>query len=94
MTAYRPVFKRTVYKLVFIMRVYINLCLEWRFGRAVCQFFLSIDYTASTASIFNLFILSLDRCVGSQSRDCDTRFLPPYFRHQDPSSTLSNRVKI
>ncbi|XP_023335304.1 histamine H1 receptor [Eurytemora carolleeae] len=34
---------------------------EWHFGRAVCQVFLSIDYTASTASIFNLFILSLDR---------------------------------
>ena len=27
----------------------------------VCQFWLSVDYTASTASIFNLFILSLDR---------------------------------
>jgi hypothetical protein len=38
-------------------------CSEWRFGRPVCQFFLSIDYTASTASIFNLFILSLDRLV-------------------------------
>eukprot|EP00094_Tigriopus_californicus_P001223 TCALIF_01184-PA protein Name:"Similar to Hrh1 Histamine H1 receptor (Rattus norvegicus)" AED:0.43 eAED:0.43 QI:0/0/0/0.66/1/1/3/0/898 len=34
---------------------------DWRFGRAVCQFWLSVDYTASTASIFNLFILSLDR---------------------------------
>ena len=27
----------------------------------MCQFWLSADYTASTASIFNLFILSLDR---------------------------------
>ena len=26
-----------------------------------CQFWLSVDYTASSASIFNLFILSLDR---------------------------------
>ena len=34
---------------------------DWRFGYVVCQFWLSVDYTASTASIFNLFILSLDR---------------------------------
>ena len=27
----------------------------------LCQFWLCVDYTASTASIFNLFILSLDR---------------------------------
>jgi len=33
----------------------------WKFGLSVCQFYLTIDYTASTASIFNLFILSLDR---------------------------------
>ena len=33
----------------------------WRFGVGVCLTYLSIDYTASTASIFNLFILSLDR---------------------------------
>jgi len=33
----------------------------WKFGRGVCLTYLSIDYTASTASIFNLFILSLDR---------------------------------
>lgn len=31
------------------------------FGLAVCQFWLSADYTASTASILNLFILSMDR---------------------------------
>ncbi|KAK0134252.1 Histamine H1 receptor [Merluccius polli] len=34
---------------------------EWRLGRAVCQFWLIMDYVASTASIFNLFILCLDR---------------------------------
>ena len=34
---------------------------DWQFGHVVCQFWLSVDYTASTASIFNLFILSLDR---------------------------------
>ena len=33
----------------------------WKFGLTVCQFYLTVDYTASTASIFNLFILSLDR---------------------------------
>ncbi|CAB3381495.1 Hypothetical predicted protein [Cloeon dipterum] len=34
---------------------------RWVLGLAVCQFWLSADYTASTASIFNLFILSVDR---------------------------------
>ncbi|XP_029946997.1 histamine H1 receptor-like [Salarias fasciatus] len=34
---------------------------EWRLGRAVCQFWLIMDYVASTASIFSLFILCLDR---------------------------------
>lgn len=34
---------------------------DWIFGIMVCQFWLVIDYTASTASIFNLLILSLDR---------------------------------
>ncbi|WAR24932.1 HRH1-like protein [Mya arenaria] len=34
---------------------------EWLFGTAVCQIWIGIDYTASTASILNLFILSLDR---------------------------------
>ena len=33
----------------------------WKFGLTICQFYLTVDYTASTASIFNLFILSLDR---------------------------------
>lgn len=34
---------------------------DWILGLFVCQFWLVIDYTASTASIFNLLILSLDR---------------------------------
>ncbi|KAF4093978.1 hypothetical protein AMELA_G00008190 [Ameiurus melas] len=34
---------------------------EWKLGRVVCQFWLVMDYVASTASIFNLFILCLDR---------------------------------
>ncbi|KAG8198729.1 hypothetical protein JTE90_023495 [Oedothorax gibbosus] len=33
----------------------------WRFGLVVCQFWLSADYSASTASILNLLVLSLDR---------------------------------
>ena len=34
---------------------------DWILGIFVCQLWLVIDYTASTASIFNLLILSLDR---------------------------------
>ncbi|KAL8603366.1 hypothetical protein ACOMHN_039729 [Nucella lapillus] len=34
---------------------------DWLFGVAICQIWIGIDYTASTASILNLFILSLDR---------------------------------
>lgn len=34
---------------------------QWRLGRAVCQFWLIMDYVASTASIFSVFILCLDR---------------------------------
>ena len=34
---------------------------NWKFGVAVCQIWIAIDYTASTASILNLFILSVDR---------------------------------
>ncbi|KAJ7994457.1 hypothetical protein DPEC_G00249460 [Dallia pectoralis] len=34
---------------------------EWKLGRVVCQFWLIMDYVASTASIFSLFILCLDR---------------------------------
>lgn len=35
--------------------------IDWLFGLAVCQIWIAIDYLASTASILNLFILSLDR---------------------------------
>ncbi|CAL4141609.1 unnamed protein product [Meganyctiphanes norvegica] len=34
---------------------------DWQLGLVVCQLWLGVDYTASTASIFNLVILSLDR---------------------------------
>ncbi|XP_010865308.3 histamine H1 receptor isoform X2 [Esox lucius] len=34
---------------------------EWKLGRVTCQFWLIMDYVASTASIFSLFILCLDR---------------------------------
>ncbi|NXR77887.1 HRH1 protein, partial [Pycnonotus jocosus] len=34
---------------------------RWPLGLAACSFWLSMDYVASTASIFNLFILCVDR---------------------------------
>ncbi|NXK67386.1 HRH1 protein, partial [Sylvietta virens] len=34
---------------------------EWPLGLEACLFWLSMDYVASTASIFNLFILCMDR---------------------------------
>lgn len=34
---------------------------DWHLGLIVCQAWLSVDYVCSTASIYNLFILSLDR---------------------------------
>lgn len=34
---------------------------EWLLGREACLFWLSMDYVASTASIFSLFILCIDR---------------------------------
>ncbi|CAG2164076.1 unnamed protein product [Oppiella nova] len=43
-----------------ISSVYVLLG-DWILGLVVCQLWLVIDYTASTASIFNLLILSLDR---------------------------------
>ncbi|KAF2361549.1 G protein-coupled receptor rhodopsin-like [Trinorchestia longiramus] len=33
---------------------------QWRWGEDVCKFWLATDYTASTASIFNLVVLTLD----------------------------------
>ena len=43
-----------------ISAIYI-LMHKWKFGIVICQFWICVDYTASTASILNLFILSLDR---------------------------------
>jgi len=40
--------------------VYI-FTVDWWFGVGLCQLWIAVDYTASTASILNLFILSLDR---------------------------------
>ncbi|CAF0758922.1 unnamed protein product [Adineta ricciae] len=34
---------------------------RWPFSSVICQMWLSVDYVASTASIFNLVLLSLDR---------------------------------
>ncbi|CAF1273156.1 unnamed protein product [Rotaria sordida] len=34
---------------------------KWNMGLVLCQIWLSVDFTASTASIFNLLTLSLDR---------------------------------
>ncbi|MBN3288625.1 HRH1 protein, partial [Polyodon spathula] len=34
---------------------------KWIFGQVVCRFWLVMDYVASTASIFSLFILCVDR---------------------------------
>jgi hypothetical protein len=43
-----------------ISTVYV-LAARWPFGLAVCQLWLVADYTASTASILNLLVLSADR---------------------------------
>ncbi|KAJ8046892.1 Histamine H1 receptor [Holothuria leucospilota] len=34
---------------------------KWKYGLVLCQMWLSVDYVSCTSSIFNLFILSLDR---------------------------------
>ncbi|KAM9182348.1 histamine H1 receptor [Mergus octosetaceus] len=41
--------------------VYLLNSNEWTLGVKACLFWLSMDYVASTASIFNLFILCIDR---------------------------------
>src|SRR6218665_380309 len=48
---------------VFVMPISVCYVLlgDWRLGFWVCQSWLVLDYTASTASILNLLILSLDR---------------------------------
>ncbi|XP_076106045.1 histamine H1 receptor-like [Mytilus galloprovincialis] len=40
---------------------------QWYFGVGLCQLWISVDYIASTASIFNLFILSVDRYCSVKS---------------------------
>ena len=34
---------------------------EWRLGRVVCDAWLSVDYLASNASVYNLVVISVDR---------------------------------
>ncbi|NXL95127.1 HRH1 protein, partial [Alectura lathami] len=41
--------------------VYLLMDSKWTLGLTACLFWLSMDYVASTASIFSLFILCLDR---------------------------------
>ena len=54
-----PIKRRLPYtKQMKSMHVYID---RWYLGKWMCDAWLSIDYTASTASILNLFVLSLDR---------------------------------
>lgn len=36
---------------------------RWNLGEKLCNFYLAIDVTCSTASILNLFIISLDRYI-------------------------------
>ncbi|XP_055985256.1 histamine H1 receptor [Sorex fumeus] len=40
--------------------LYLTRC-HWSLGRELCLFWLSMDYVASTASIFSVFILCIDR---------------------------------
>ncbi|CAG5132830.1 unnamed protein product [Candidula unifasciata] len=47
--------------IVMPMNAFYIFTERWMLGVAVCQIWISVDYTASTASILNLFILSLDR---------------------------------
>lgn len=48
---------------LFVMPLSATMVISgrWLFSSAVCKMWLSIDYVASTASIFNLVLLSLDR---------------------------------
>lgn len=47
--------------IVMPMSAFYIFTERWMLGVAVCQIWIGVDYTASTASILNLFILSLDR---------------------------------
>ena len=55
------VYKRVINSNIKCVKLFGVLSGDWKFGYILCQFWLCVDYTASTASIFNLFILSLDR---------------------------------
>ncbi|NXR25167.1 HRH1 protein, partial [Cinclus mexicanus] len=46
---------------VMPLHIVYLLSTKWPLGLAACLFWLSMDYVASTASIFNLFILCMDR---------------------------------
>lgn len=46
---------------VMPMNILYLLMTRWSLGRPLCLFWLSMDYVASTASIFSVFILCIDR---------------------------------
>ncbi|NXK45340.1 HRH1 protein, partial [Chauna torquata] len=46
---------------VMPLNIVYLLSRAWTLGKTACLFWLSMDYVASTASIFNLFILCIDR---------------------------------
>ncbi|XP_014985720.1 histamine H1 receptor [Macaca mulatta] len=47
--------------VVMPMNILYLLTSKWLLGRPLCLFWLSMDYVASTASIFSVFILCIDR---------------------------------
>ncbi|XP_017650311.1 histamine H1 receptor [Nannospalax galili] len=47
--------------VVMPMNILYLLMAKWSLGRPLCLFWLSMDYVASTASIFSVFILCIDR---------------------------------
>ncbi|XP_058932088.1 histamine H1 receptor [Kogia breviceps] len=47
--------------VVMPMNILYLLMSRWSLGRPLCLFWLSMDYVASTASIFSIFILCIDR---------------------------------
>lgn len=47
--------------VVMPMNIIYLIMTKWSLGRPLCLFWLSMDYVASTASIFSVFILCIDR---------------------------------
>ncbi|KAG3295110.1 histamine H1 receptor [Ictidomys tridecemlineatus] len=47
--------------VVMPMNILYLVMTKWSLGRPLCLFWLSMDYVASTASIFSVFILCIDR---------------------------------